>query len=56
MAKEINIEINVSKKGAEKNLQTIGVGLKGIQEGAKAAGKSMLGLNNIYINNVSNTN
>tara|TARA_R100000084_G_scaffold13957_1_gene4713 strand:- start:1598 stop:3313 length:1716 start_codon:yes stop_codon:yes gene_type:complete len=45
MAKEINIEINVSKKGAEKNLQTIGVGLKGIQEGAKAAGKSMLGLN-----------
>ena len=48
MAKEINIEINVSKKGAEKNLQTIGVGLKGIQEGAKAAGKSMLGLNNIF--------
>ena len=31
MAKEIDIEINVKAKGAEKNLQTVGVGLKGIQ-------------------------
>ena len=48
MAQEINIDITVNNKGAEKNLQTIGVGLKGIQDGAKAAGKSMLGLNNIF--------
>lgn len=47
MAKEVNIQINVKKEGAEKNLQTIGVGLKGIQEGAKAAGKSMFGLTKI---------
>lgn len=48
MAQEVNIQINVKKEGAEKNLQTIGVGLKGIQEGAKAAGKSMFSLNNIF--------
>jgi len=48
MPKEINIEINVKKEGAEKNLQQVGVGLKGIQEGAKAAGKSMFSLNNIF--------
>jgi hypothetical protein len=48
MAQEINIDINVKAKGAEKNLQTIGVGLKGIQEGAKAAGKSMFSLNAIF--------
>ena len=47
MAKEVNIQINIKKEGAEKNLQTIGVGLKGIQEGAKAAGKSMFGLTKI---------
>jgi len=48
MAKEIDIEINVKAKGAEKNLQTVGVGLKGIQDGAKAAGKSIFSLNNIF--------
>jgi len=48
MAKEIDIEINVKAKGAEKNLQTVGVGLKGIQDGAKAAGKSLFSLNNIF--------
>lgn len=48
MPKEINIEINVKKEGAEKNLQQVGVGLKGIKEGAKAAGKSMLSLTNIF--------
>ena len=48
MAQEVNIQINVKKEGAEKNLQTIGVGLKGIQEGAKAAGKAMFSLNNIF--------
>jgi hypothetical protein len=48
MAKEINIDINVKAKDAEKNLQTVGVGLKGIQEGAKAAGKSMFSLNAIF--------
>ena len=48
MPQEINIDINVKAKGAEKNLQTIGVGLKGIQEGAKAAGKSMFSLNSIF--------
>ncbi len=48
MAQEINIDINVKAKGAEKNLQTVGVGLKGIQEGAKAAGKSLFSLNNIF--------
>jgi hypothetical protein len=47
VAKEINIEINVKKEGAEKNLQKVGVGLKGIQDGAKAAGKSLFGLTNI---------
>ena len=47
MAQEVNIQINVKKEGAEKNLQTIGVGLKGIQEGAKAAGKSMFSLTKI---------
>jgi len=53
MAKEIDIEINVKAKGAEKNLQTIGVGLKGIQEGAKAAGKSMFSLNSIFKANLA---
>jgi hypothetical protein len=48
MAQEINIDINVKAKDAEKNLQTVGVGLKGIQEGAKAAGKSMFSLNAIF--------
>ncbi len=48
MAQEINIDINVKAKGAEKNLQTVGVGLKGIQDGAKAAGKSLFSLNNIF--------
>lgn len=48
MAKEIDIEINVKAKDAEKNLQTVGLGLKGIQEGAKAAGKSMFSLNAIF--------
>ncbi len=48
MPKEINIEINVKKEGAEKNLQQVGVGLKGIKEGAAAAGKSMLSLKNIF--------
>jgi hypothetical protein len=48
MAQEIDIEINVKAKDAEKNLQTVGVGLKGIQEGAKAAGKSMFSLNAIF--------
>lgn len=48
MAQEINIEINVKKEGAEKNLQKVGVGLKGIQDGAKAAGKSLFSLNNIF--------
>lgn len=47
MAKEINIDINVKAKDAEKNLQTVGVGLKGIQEGAKVAGKSMFSLTKI---------
>jgi len=53
MAKEIDIEINVKAKDAEKNLQTVGVGLKGIQEGAKAAGKSMFSLNNIFKANLA---
>ena len=47
MAKEIDIEINVKAKGAEKNLQKVGVGLKGIQAGAKAAGKAMFSFTNI---------
>ena len=47
MAKEIDIQINVKKEGAEKNLQKVGVGLKGIQDGAKAAGKSLFSLTNI---------
>jgi len=53
MAKEIDIEINVKAKDAEKNLQTVGVGLKGIQEGAKAAGKSMFSLNTIFKANLA---
>ena len=53
MAKEIDIEINVKAKDAEKNLQTVGVGLKGIQEGAKAAGKSMFSLNSIFKANIA---
>jgi hypothetical protein len=48
MAKEIDIEINVKKEGAEKNLQKVGVGLKGIQDGAKAAGKSIFDLNQFF--------
>lgn len=47
MPQEINIEINVKKEGAEKNLQKVGIGLKGIQDGAKAAGKSLFSLTNI---------
>ena len=53
MAKEVDIEINVKAKDAEKNLQTVGVGLKGIQEGAKAAGKSMFSLNSIFKANLA---
>ena len=53
MAKEIDIDINVKAKDAEKNLQTVGVGLKGIQEGAKAAGKSVFTLNSILKANVA---
>lgn len=53
MAKEIDIEINVKAKDAEKNLQTVGLGLKGIQEGAKAAGKSMFSLNSIFKANLA---
>lgn len=48
MAQEINIDISVNAKDAEKNLQTVGVGLKGIQEGAKVAGKAMFSLNSIF--------
>lgn len=53
MAKEIDIEINVKAKDAEKNLQTVGVGLKGIQEGAKVAGKAMFSLNSIFKANLA---
>jgi hypothetical protein len=53
MAKEIDIDINVKAKDAEKNLQKVGVGLKGIQEGAKVAGKAVFSLNNIFKANVA---
>ncbi len=48
MAQEVKIDISVEDKNAVKSLQTVGVGLKGIQEGAKAAGKSMFSLNAIF--------
>ena len=47
MPQEVKIDISVSDKDAVKSLQTVGVGLKGIQDGAKAAGKSLFSLNNI---------
>jgi len=48
MAQEVVIKISTDVSGAEKNIQEVGVGLKGIQDGAKAAGKSMLSLSNIF--------
>ena len=53
MAQEVKIDISVEDKDAVKSLQTVGVGLKGIQEGAKAAGKSMFSLNNIFKSTVA---
>lgn len=53
MAQEVKIDISVEDKDAVKSLQTVGVGLKGIQEGAKAAGKSMFSLNNIFKANLA---
>ena len=47
MAKEEVIIIRTETKGAEKDIQKIGVGLKGIKEGAKVAGKSLFSLMNI---------
>jgi hypothetical protein len=53
MAQEIDIDINVKTKGAQKNIQKFGVGLEGIQSGAKAAGKAMFSLNKIFKANVA---
>jgi len=53
MAQEVKIDISVEDKNAVKSLQTVGVGLKGIQEGAKAAGKSMFSLNSIFKANLA---
>ena len=47
MAKDEVIIIRTETKGAEKDIQKIGVGLKGIKEGAKVAGKSLFSLMNI---------
>jgi len=47
MAQEVVIKISTDVSGAEKNIQEVGVGLKGIQDGAKAAGKSLFSFNNI---------
>lgn len=47
MPQEVKIGITVEDKDAVKSLQTVGVSLKGIQDGAKAAGKSLFSFNNI---------